>query len=264
MSADDAPLDPPELDPAVLALLGTASTATLQNQLFARGLRNTYLPGVTPLAGTPSHLVGEAFTLRYIPAREDLDVLAAFQDPAHPQRAAIEQLQPGQVLVVDSRGDGRCASAGEILLTRLKVRGGVGFVTDGSVRDSARIPEIGVPVHTAGVSAATNLGLHHAVDFGVPIGCAGVPVYPGDVVVGDEEGVVVIPRHLAAEIAQPAADQEAIEGFLRQKVADGAPLPGTYPPSPEVRAEWEALRAARHAETTDTADTAAAPAAEEA
>jgi regulator of RNase E activity RraA len=236
-------LDPPTLDPAVLALLGSVSTPTLQNQLFARGLRNTYLPGVTPLPATDGRFVGEAFTLRYIPAREDLDVLAAFRDPEHPQRAAIEHVQPGQVLVVDSRGDGRCASAGEILLTRLKVRGGVAFVTDGSVRDSPRIPSIGLPVHTAGISAATNLGLHHAVDFDVPIGCAGVPVYPGDVVVGDEEGVVVIPRHLAAEIAQPAVDQDALEVFLRRKVADGAPLPGTYPPSAEVRAEWEARRA---------------------
>jgi regulator of RNase E activity RraA len=249
-SPSSPPLEPTALHPEVLALLGSASTATLQNQLFARGLRNTYLPGITPLAGVQARFVGEAFTLRYIPAREDLDVLAAFQDPAHPQRAAIEQVQPGQVLVVDSRGDGRCASAGEILLTRLKVRGGVGFVTDGSVRDSPRIPSIGIPVHTQGVSAATNLGLHHAVDFNVPIGCAGVPVYPGDVVVGDEEGVVVIPRHLAAEIAQPSADQEAIEGFLRQKVADGAPLPGTYPPSPEVRAEWEALQASSTSPTS--------------
>ena len=233
---------PLEIDGEVLALLSQPSTATLQNQLFARGLRNTYLPGIRPLPGCPARFVGEAFTLRYIPAREDLDVLAAFQDPTHPQRAAIEAIRPGQVLVVDSRGDGRCASAGEILLTRLAVRGGVALVTDGSVRDSPRLPEIGVPVHSAGVSAATNLGLHHAVDFGIPIGCAGVPVYPGDIIVGDEEGVVVIPRHLAAEIAGPAVEQEELEAFLRARVADGAPLPGTYPPSPALRKEWEATR----------------------
>lgn len=227
-----------DLDPGALALLGRASTATLQSQLFARGLRNTYLPGITPLVGGPARFVGCAFTLRYIPAREDIDHLRVFEDPAHPQRAAIEQVQPGEVLVVDARGDGRCASAGEILLTRLHARGGVGFVTDGSVRDSPRVPSIGIPVHTSGISAATNLGLHHAVDFQVPIGCAGVAVYPGDVVVGDEEGVVVVPRHLAVEIAQPAADQEDLEAFLRQRVAEGAPLPGTYPPSPELRAEW--------------------------
>ncbi|CAN5494526.1 ribonuclease activity regulator RraA [soil metagenome] len=226
----------------MLEQLRRVSTATLQNQLFARGLRNTYLPGVTPLTGTPAGFVGEAFTLRYIPAREDLDQLSVFEDPAHPQRAAIEAVQAGQVLVVDSRGDGRCASAGEILLTRLFVRGAAGFVTDGSVRDSPRIPSIGIPVHSSGVSAATNLGLHHAVDFQVPIGCAGVPVYPGDIVVGDGEGVVIVPRHLAAEIAGPAVEQEELEAFLRTRVAQGAQLPGTYPPTPELRAEWRAAR----------------------
>lgn len=230
------------LDPSVLALLGSASTATIQNQLFARGIRNTFLYGVRPLPGVPARFVGEAFTLRYIPAREDLDVLAVFKDPSHPQRAAIESIQPGQVMVVDSRGDGRCASIGEILMTRLKARGGVGFVTDGSVRDSPGMPRLSVPVYSAGVSAATNLGLHHAVDFDVPIGCAGVPVYPGDVVVGDEEGVVVVPRHLAAEIAGPAAEQEDLEEFIQARIAAGAPLPGTYPPSEAVRAEWAEQR----------------------
>lgn len=231
------------IDEEVLRLLGAASTATLQTQLFSRGLRNTFLPGVGPLPGTPSRFVGGAFTLRYIPAREDLDVVEAFRDPAHPQRAAIENIEPGQVLVVDSRQDGRCASAGEILLTRLKARGGVAFVTDGSVRDSQRTPRIGLAIYTRGVSAATNLGLHHAVDYNVPIGCAGVPVFPGDIVVGDEEGVVVVPRHLAAEIAQPAAEQEELEVYLRDLVAGGAPLPGTYPPSAEVLAAYDAQRA---------------------
>lgn len=241
--SDAAALEPLDLDPAVLALLAQASTATIQNQLFARGIRNTFMYGVRPLPGTPARFVGEAFTLRYIPAREDIDVLAVFKDPTHPQRAAIESIQPGQVMVVDSRGDGRCASIGEILMTRLKARGGVGFVTDGSVRDSQGMPRLSVPVYAAGVSAATNLGLHHAVDFGVPIGCAGVPVYPGDVVVGDEEGVVVVPRKLAAEIAGPAAEQEDLEDFIQARVAAGAPLPGTYPPSDEVRAAWVADRA---------------------
>jgi regulator of RNase E activity RraA len=237
-AADASSRQPVALDPAVLELLGNASTATIQNQLFARGIRNTFLYGVRPLPGVPARFVGEAFTLRYIPAREDLDVLSVFRDPAHPQRAAIEAIQPGHVMMVDSRGDGRCASIGEILMTRLKARGGVGFVTDGSVRDSQEMAGLSVPVYSAGVSAATNLGLHHAVDFDVPIGCAGVPVYPGDVVVGDAEGVVVVPRHLAAEIAGPAAEQEDLEDFIQARVAAGAALPGTYPPSVAVRAEW--------------------------
>ena len=153
-----------------------ASTATVQNQLFIRGFRNRFLNGVQ--LRTPSHprFVAEAFTLRYIPAREDLDVVEAFKDPKHPQRFAIESVEPGQALIVDSRNDARAASAGEILITRLAKRGGVAFITDGAVRDSYEMDSIGIPVFTAGVTANTNLIHHHAVDFQVPIGCAGVAV----------------------------------------------------------------------------------------
>lgn len=194
---------------------------------------------------TPSNprFVGEAFTLRFIPAREDLDVVEVFKDPNHPQRLAVETIGSGQVMVVDSRGDTRAASAGEILMTRIAVRGGVGFVTDGSVRDSFKMDEIGIPVFSSGISANTNLIHHHAVDFQVPIGCAGVAVFPGDVVVGDEEGILIIPSDIVEEVAKAAFEQHALEEFILDKVRKGSALPGTYPPSDSVRAEFaESLR----------------------
>ena len=235
-----------ELGRETLGALSAASTATLQTQLFSLGLRNTFVFGLRPLDPGSARFVGEAFTLRYIPAREDLDVLTAFQDPAHPQRLAIESVGPGQVLVMDCRGQGRAASAGHILATRLRRRGAVALVTDGSVRDSPQIRRMGFPVFTSAVSATTNLVLHHAVDVQVPIGCGGVPVYPGDVLVGDEEGVVVIPRHLAARIAQPAAEQEELERFILGRIQEGAALPGTYPPDEATLAAFRAAREATH------------------
>ncbi len=224
---------------AIRPALAAASTATIQTQLFKRGLRNTFLYGLRPLSPDATRFVAEAFTLRYIPAREDLDVLAAFEDPAHPQRAAIEAAPAGSALVMDSRNDPRAASAGGILATRMQRRGIAALITDGSVRDSAEIARLGMPTFTAAVSATTNLVLHHAVESQVPIGCAGVPVFPGDVLVGDEDGVVVIPRHLATEVAEGAAAQEHLEAFLLERVRDGAPLPGTYPPDARTLAAYE-------------------------
>jgi regulator of RNase E activity RraA len=231
-----------ELDQATVEALRAASTATLQTQLFALGLRNTFLFGLRPLDPDRARFVGEAFTLRFIPAREDIDILGVFKDPAHPQRLAIESAGSGQVLVMDCRGNGRAASAGHILATRLQRRGAAALVTDGSVRDSPDIRRMGFPVFSSGVSATTNLVLHHAVDMQVPIGCGGVPVFPGDILVGDEEGVVVIPRHLAAQIAQPAAEQEDLERFILGRVQAGAALPGTYPPNEATLAAYRAAR----------------------
>ena len=235
-------LDAEPLSTEVLEALSQASTATITTQLFARGLRNTFLAGVGPLNPTAAEFVAEAFTLRYIPAREDLDVAEVFNDYDHPQRAAIEACPPDHVLVMDCRQQGRAASAGEILVTRLMQRGVAGVVTDGALRDSPAIARREFPVFSAGVSATTNLAQHHAVDIQVPIGCAEVPVFPGDVLRGDAEGVVCIPRELAAEIAYPARDQEHREVFILDKVARGAPLRGTYPPDNDTLAEYESWR----------------------
>ena len=232
----------PPIAPEVFDALRRASTATITTQLFQRGFRNLFLNGVLPMNPAQCRFVGEAVTLRNIPMREDLDRLEAFRDPEHPQRKTIEMVGPGQVLVMDCRGDVRGASGGNILITRLRVRGAAGLVSDGSIRDSPEVAHNPFPVFAAGRSANLNLVVHHAVDINVPIACAGAPVFPGDVIVGDEEGVVVIPRHLAAEIAEPAAAQEHLEGFILRKIEQGAILTGTYPPNEQTLAEYEAWR----------------------
>ncbi|HUC16291.1 MAG TPA: ribonuclease activity regulator RraA [Acetobacteraceae bacterium] len=226
------------LKPETLHQLREASTATLTTQLFRRGFRNLFMQGIHPLSPPRRNLVGPAFTLRYIPAREDLDVIEAYADPKHPQRKAIETMPEGHVLVIDCRGDARAASAGHILLTRLAVRGAAGFVSDGGVRDSAPIAAMDFPVFCAGPSAPLGLIAHHAAEFGVAIGCGGVAVFPGDIIVGDADGVVAIPAAIAAEVAADAAAQEAMEEFIQKRVASGATLPGTYPPSEETRAAY--------------------------
>lgn len=222
--------------------LRRASTATITTQLFKRGLRNAFLYGLGPMNLGATPMVGEAFTLRNIPAREDLDVLSVFEDPDHPQRKAIESVLPGQVLVMDCRGEGRAASAGSILLTRLMQRKAAGCVTDGTLRDTPVIRALSFPVYTAGPCATTNLALHHAVDMQVPIACAGVPVYPGDVIVGDQEGAVCIPREMATEVGHDAAEQEDLENYIAGRIRHGAPLRDVYPPSEQTLAEYERSR----------------------
>jgi regulator of RNase E activity RraA len=226
------------MDSATLEALRDVSTATVTTQLMARGFRNTFLHGLRVLNPACTSMVGEAFTLRCIPSREDLDTLSVFQDYDHPQRRAIESVPPGAVLVVDARRQTRAASLGHILATRLLRRGAAGVVTDGSVRDSAGFAELALPAFAAGASATTNLAQHHAVDLQVPIGCAEVPVYPGDIMVGDRDGVVCVPRHLAAEVAVAAVEQERLEEFVLAKIESGAPLRGTYPPDENTMAEY--------------------------
>ncbi|MDE1181777.1 ribonuclease activity regulator RraA [Paraburkholderia sp.] len=236
----------PALDSATLDTLRHVSTATLTTQLFKRGLRNTFMQGVAPLvAQTGPNLVGPAFTLRNIPSREDLDVLELFANPEYAQRKCVETIPAGHVLVQDCRGERNSASFGSILTLRLQVRGVAGMVSDGPVRDAATIAALGLPVFCAGASAPPNLLRHHAVDIDVPIGCGGVAVFPGDVIVGDTDGVVVIPHEMAAEIAQASAQQEHLEGFLTERIRAGAALPGTYPPNDETRAAYDAWRKSR-------------------
>ena len=221
--------------------LKRVSVATLTTCLFKRGFRNAFIQGVHPIA-PDTRMVGEAFTLRYIPAREDIDVLEAYADPEHPQRKAIETCPPGHVLVMDSRKDARAASAGDILLARLMVRGCAGAVTDGGFRDTPAIAKLGFPAYHARPSSPLGPILHHACDLQVPIGCGDVAVYPGDIVVGDGEGVVIIPAQLANEIAQEAEAMTAYEDFVEAKVREGRRLPGLYPATPESRQEFEEWR----------------------
>ena len=223
-------------------LLGV-STATLCTALFKRGLRNQFIQDVRPLNPNLPNMVGEAFTLRYIPAREDLNPITVFQDRAHPQRKAVEECPPGAVFMVDSRKDARAASAGSILVTRLMQRGVAGIVTDGGFRDSPEIARLPFPTYHHRPSAPTNLTLHQALDINVPIGCGDVAVWPGDVVVGDAEGVVVIPAHMADEVASDAVEMTAFEDFVTERVRAGQSILGLYPPTEEAnRVAFEAWR----------------------
>jgi regulator of RNase E activity RraA len=237
MTTTDGSVDAATITAAMETLRGV-STATVTTQLMARGLRNTFLQGLTALNPAQPRMVGEAFTLRCIPSREDVDTLSVFQDYDHPQRRAIESVPPGAVLVVDARRQTRAASLGHILATRLLQRGVAGVVTDGAVRDSEGFAELALPSFAAGASPTTNLAQHHAVDLQLPIGCAEVAVYPGDIMIGDRDGVVCVPRHLAVEVAAAAVEQERLEDFVLAKVQAGAPLRGTYPPDEKTLAEY--------------------------
>jgi len=226
--------------------LKKVSTATLTTVLFKRGLRNVFIQGVFLLTANKAvRMVGEAYTLRYIPAREDIDQLGAFEGRGHPQREAIEACAPGQVLVMDARRDGSAATGGDILMTRLMVRGAAGIVTDGGLRDSQTIEKLELPVYCAARSAPLNLVRHHAIDMQVPIGCGGVAVYPGDVLVGDGDGVVVIPAKMTEEVAKEAESQTQFEDWVEMKVKAGRGIFGLYPPNAETKAEFEAWKKAR-------------------
>lgn len=211
-------------------LLRNTSTATLTTQLMKRGFRNAFMRGVT--ARQPgAHMVGEAYTLRYIPGREDITTVESLSDPEHPQRKAIESIPLGHVMVVDCRGETYVAGIGAILVARLKVRGAAGFVCDGGIRDHTDAVASQLPLFAASAAAPPNVTVHHAVDINTPIGCGGVPVFPGDTIVGDDDGVVVLPSHLTDEVAFAAAEQESIEEFVLEEIRRGAPLIGTYPPN---------------------------------
>jgi regulator of RNase E activity RraA len=227
------------------ALLKQVSTATLTSQLMARGLRNTFMHNVYRLTSGGGSLVGEAFTLRYIPAREDIDVVTVFENREHPQRKAVETIPQGHVLVMDCRQDKRAASAGSILVTRMMVRGAAGIVTDGGLRDTPAIEQLDFPVYCAARSAPTNLTRHHAMDINVPIGCGEVAVFPGDIIVGDREGVVVIPRRLAQEVASEGYRQSLFEDFVTERVKGGQSIFGLYPPDQATLAEFEKWKESR-------------------
>jgi regulator of RNase E activity RraA len=239
--------DVTNLKPQTRDKLMTVSTATLCTALYKRGLRNQFIQDVHPLNPNAGNMVGEAFTLRYIPAREDLNQITVFQDRAHPQRKAVEECPPGAVFVIDSRKDPRAASAGSILVSRLMKRGVAGVVTDGGFRDAPEIAKLGIPAYHNRPSAPTNLTIHQALDINVPIGCGDAPVWPGDIVVGDGEGVVVIPANIADEIADEAFEMTAFEDFVAEEVMKGRSILGLYPATEEqTRTDFAAWRKANN------------------
>lgn len=230
-----------EISCAVLDKLTACSTATLTTQLFRRNFRQQFLVGLTPLNQTAAPFAGEAFTLRFIPSREDKDWdLGDLHKRGgdNIQWEAVEAIGAGQVLVIDSRGDPRAASAGHMLMTRMMRKGVAAAITDGAFRDGTEIAKMPFPAYCQANTASTRPAFHRAADMQLPIGCADVAVYPGDIVAGDADGVVIIPRQIAAEVAEDGYEQEQREKFLFTKIDAGAPLWGTYPPNEETLKEY--------------------------
>lgn len=232
-----------QITPELLARLKNVSSGSLTTELFKKGLRQCFLVGLAPMNPQAVRFAGEAFTLRMIPAREDIDTietLTPYPNPMNLQWEAVERIPPGHVLVIDSRNDPRAASAGTMLPTRLKVRGAAAIVTDGSFRDGQELAALDFPAYARQVTASTRLSFHHVADLNVPVSCADVAVYPGDIIVGDGDGVTVIPRHLAAEMADLCEKRDALEKYLSYRIGAGEDLYGVYPPTPAVRADFEA------------------------
>jgi len=229
-----------EVTAAELAALRRLSTATVTMQLLKRGLRACFMTGVRPLDPGNCRFAAEAYTLRFVPMREDLSRPEVLGDPEYAPRKAIEDIPAGQALVIDCRGHQGAGSIGDILALRLHKRGIAAAVADGPVRDAAAVRETGLAVFCSGAAAPASLNVHFGADLQRPIACGGVTVFPGDVLVGDGDGVVVVPRALAGEIAADGAEQERLEMFLKQRIADGHPTIGTYPPNAQTLAAYEA------------------------
>ncbi len=216
------------------------SAATITTVLKNLGIRHSAMHRVAPLR-PKTKMAGPAFTLRYIPAREDLDDVPV-DNLTNPQRVGIESISSGDVFVIDARGDDRAGTLGAILAARLLMRGAAGVVTDGAYRDSLEIADSGLPAYACSMNAHANVTIHHPSEIQVPIACGGVAVFPGDIIVGDGEGVVVVPSHLADRVADEAADMEEKEVFVMEKIRAGASLDGTYPPGEELLREYEAAK----------------------
>ena len=231
---------------SIVEKLRKVSTPTIATCLFKRGLKNQFIQEVKPLKSGKTTMVGQAFTLRYIPAREDLNGIEVFKDPKHLQRVAVEECPPGYVLVIDSRKDARAASAGSILATRLMKRGVAGLVTDGGFRDSAEIAALDFPSYHKTPTAPTNLTINQAIAINEPIGCGDVAVFPGDYLVGDDDGVMVIPQNIADEVADECLKMTDYEEFVFGKVNNGHSVIGLYPMTDsaviEEFEEWKANR----------------------
>ncbi|WP_292291973.1 ribonuclease activity regulator RraA [Marivita sp.] len=230
------------LKPETKEKLEQVSVATLATALFKRGLRHQVIQDVRPISQKGKNMVGPAFTLRYMPAREDRNQLVEFRNPEHPQRKAIEDCPPGHVMVMDSRKSAYAASAGDILITRLMVRGAAGVVTDGGFRDAMNIARLDMPAYHNRPSSPTNLTTNEAIAINEPIGCGDAPVFPGDIVVGDDDSIIIVPAHLADEVADEAIEMTAYEDFALEQVQNGATIIGLYPATKEENlekfAEW--------------------------
>jgi regulator of RNase E activity RraA len=234
-----------DLTPSTREALLRAGTSTLTGVLYRRGLRSVFMRDVSPIRPDAPRMAGLAFTMRFIPAREDKDAPGA-PGRGQVQRAAMEECPPGHVLVVDARGDARAASAGDVYAGRLKARGCAGIVTDGGFRDTEGVFRTGLPAYHRRASSPPSPVAHHPADLNLPIGCGGVAIYPGDVIVGDCDGVVVIPPDIVDAVAEEALAGALYDEFAEQEVARGRSLVGLFPVAgEEAKRDFESWKKAR-------------------
>jgi len=232
------------IEPAVRDALSGVSTATITTVLLKKGLRNVWMRGTKPIRAGQPRLIGPAFTLRFVPAREDLATPESWSSPIS-TRAAIEAMPSGCITVVDAMGVTDAGIFGDILCARMSKRGVAGLVTDGVVRDLAGVLGTGLPVWCQGAAAPASVAGLTFVSWQEPVGCGGVAVFPDDIIMVDDDGAVVIPQKLVADVAAAAADQERLEEWIMGQVNEGASLPGLYPPNADNIARyraWVALR----------------------
>jgi regulator of RNase E activity RraA len=225
-----------------LAKFRTITTATLTTVLLKKGLRNVWIRGAFPLQASSGRIAGPAFTLRFVPAREDLATPASWSSPVS-TRAAIEAMPDGCMTIVDA---GRCRDAGifgDILCERMKRRNVAALITDGVMRDLEGVLSTGLDIWAAGAAAPPSVAGLTFVNWQEPIGCGGVAIFPGDLIVADKDGAVVVPQALAGEVLEISLEQEALEAWIMEEVRGGAALPGLYPPNEENRKRYEALKA---------------------
>lgn len=229
------------LNPEVIETLKRVTTATLTTVLLKKGLRNVWMRGTRPLRPDQPRQVGRAFTLRFVPAREDLATPASWGAPIS-TRAAIEAMPEGVVAVVGALGVTDAGIFGDILCARMQKRGVAALVTDGVVRDLPGVLDTGLPVWCQGTAAPASVAGLTFVNWQEPVGCGGVAVFPNDVVVVDTDGAVLIPAALLDEVVEAAVEHERLEEWIMQQVSQGSPLPGLYPPNEENRARYDAWR----------------------
>lgn len=227
------------LDKHIIDTLSKVTTATLTTILFKKGLRNVWLRKTAPLFDGQQRIVGEAFTMRFVPAREDIATPAAWSSPKS-TRMAVEAMPEGCVVVADTMGILDAGIFGDILCARMHHRRVAGLVTDGAVRDRAGIAEVGLPVWCSAVAAPPAVAQLAFVDWQETIGCGGVAVIPGDVIVADEDGAIVIPAALVSQVVEVALAQEQTESWILQRVKSGEPLNGLYPMSADNQMRYEA------------------------
>ena len=231
--------DMPGISAATRAKLARVGSANVANALLKRGFRKVYMLGIAPLSPDQEQLVGPAYTLRFIPAREDIDTMANYDRTDNLHRRAIEECPPGHVLVIDTNGNAEASSAGDLMAARMRKRGVAGVVTDGGYRDTPAIRKTGLPAYQYRAAPPATPIAMHPVELNQPIGCAGVAVYPGDILVGDGDGVVVIPRHLANEVADDAVAAVEYEAFAEREIARGRTIFEVFPATKSSRTEYE-------------------------